>query len=75
MQPTRELLDAIYRDKVRTARAMTAEQKLLAGPELFDLACSIAADGIRAQFPDADEPRVQELLRQRLAILQRRNQP
>ena len=29
------------------------------------------ADGIRSQFPDADERRVQEILRERLALARR----
>ena len=68
MEPTRELVDSLYLDKVRQARAMTPEQKLLAGPQLFDHVCRIMRDGIRHQHPDADERRVTELLRERLAI-------
>jgi hypothetical protein len=53
---------------------MTPEQKLLAGPDLFDLACRIMADGIRWQFPEADEAGVQQILRQRLAVLRSREE-
>jgi hypothetical protein len=66
MHPTRELIDAIERDRVAAARRMSPEEKLLAGPRLFDRSCRIMADGIRHQFPDADEARVQEILRERL---------
>jgi hypothetical protein len=74
MQPTRKLIDELYREKVFRARSMTPQQKLLAGPDLFDLACRIMADGIRWQFPDADEVRVQQILRQRLAAVRRREE-
>jgi len=65
-EPTRELIDAIERDRVLAARRMSPEEKLLAGARLFDRSCRIMADGIRHQFPDADEERVQEILRERL---------
>ena len=71
MQPTKELIDEIYRDRVQRARQMSPEDKFLAGARLFDRSCRIMADGIRAQFPDADERRVQEILRERLAIARR----
>ena len=43
----------------------------LAGPQLFDMACRLMKDGIRMQFPEADEGRVEEVFRQRLAIARR----
>ena len=55
MEPTATLGDQLYRDEVLAARVMTPEEKLLAGPQLFDFACRIALDGIRNQFPDVDE--------------------
>ena len=45
--------------------------KLLAGAELFDRVRRMMADGIRDQYPDADEKGVQELLRERLALSRR----
>jgi hypothetical protein len=75
MQPTRQLIDDLYREKVLQARSMTPEQKLLAGLDLFDLACQIMADGIRLQLPHADEANVRAALRQRLAALRRRGGP
>jgi len=71
MQPTRELIDELYRERVQRARTMSPEDKFLAGARLFDRSCRIMADGIRAQFPDADERRVQEILRERLALARR----
>jgi len=71
MQPTKELIDAIYWERVQKARRMSPEDKLFAGARLFDRSCRIMADGIRSQFPEADEHRVQEILRERLALVRR----
>ena len=68
MEPTRTLGDPLYRDEVLAARVMTPEEKLLAGPQLFDFACRIALDGIRNQFPDADEQRVRQILAERVEL-------
>ena len=51
---------------------MSPEDKLFGGARLFDRSCRIMADGIRSQFPDVDEHRVQEILRQRLAMIRQR---
>jgi hypothetical protein len=71
LEPTKELIDALYREEVLRARAMAPEEKLLAGARLFDLSCRIMADGIRDEYPEADEEHVQEILRQRLALIRR----
>ena len=72
MEPTKELIDELYRERVEAARRMSPEDKLLAGARLFDLTSKIMADGVRGQFPDADEHRVQEILRRRLDLIRRR---
>lgn len=74
MESIRQLADELYREKVLRARAMSPEQKLLAGPDLFDLSCRIMADGIRSQFPELDEEGVLDAVRQRLAILRLRGE-
>jgi len=71
MEPTQELVDSIYRERVLRARQTPAEEKMLDGPRLFDYCCRIVADGIRHQYPDADEQRVQEILTQRLQLRRR----
>jgi hypothetical protein len=71
MEPTRELIDALYHERVLRARAMPIEEKILAVPRLFDLACRITMDGIRAQFPDASEERVRQILFERVALKRR----
>ena len=68
MEPTPELIDAIYRDRVLRARNASHGDKLLDGPRLFDWACSIMKAGIRMQYPQADPVQVRELLLKRLEI-------
>ncbi len=74
MEPSKEFVDALFLDRVRRARAMSPEEKLLAGATLFDRSCRIMADGIRDEFPEADEQRVRELLVARLALARRLEQ-
>lgn len=71
VEPTQELMDCLYRDDVLAARRMPLEDKLCGGGELFDAVCRRMREGIRWQFPDADEVRVEEILRQRLEIARR----
>jgi hypothetical protein len=71
MQPTKEFIDELFWERVRRARNMSPEDKLLSGARLFDRSCRIMADGIRNEFPDADEQRVKEILRERLALARR----
>ncbi len=68
---TQRLIDELYREELREARAMSPEQKLLLGEELFVYACSITMAGIRNQFPAADEAECQRLLAQRLEYQRR----
>ncbi|MFO0958766.1 MAG: hypothetical protein U0800_15260 [Isosphaeraceae bacterium] len=68
MEPTRELIDDLYRERVLRARRVDPAEKVRDGARLFDMACEIAKAGIRARYPEADEPRVMEILRRRLAI-------
>ena len=71
MQPTQELIDDIYRERVLRARRTPPDVKFFDGPELFERACRIMAAGIRNQFPDADEAKVDEILGERLELLRR----
>ncbi len=71
MQPTSQLIDSIYREKVLRARRVPIGRKVLAGAEIFEMVCRRMADGLRAERPDADEADVQDLLRQRLDRLKR----
>ena len=71
MKPTQELIDSIYREKVLRARRQPPGEKLLDGPRLFSAATVWTKAGIRAQHPNADEARVLELLRERIALIER----
>jgi len=73
-KPSKELIDELFREQVRAARAMSPEEKFLAGARLFDRSCRIMADGIRHEFPEADENRMQEILAERLALIRRLEQ-
>lgn len=66
--PSKELIDELFRDKVRAARRMTEEERLREGGDLFDEVCDRMRDGIRTEFPDADEAMVERILRRRLDI-------
>jgi len=65
---TQRLIDELYREELREARAMPPEQKLLLSEELFAYACSITMAGIRNQFPEADETERRRILEQRLEL-------
>jgi len=71
MEPDKEQIDALFWERVRRARAMPPEEKLLAGARLFDLSCRIMADGIRHEHPQASDEEVQQILRERLALIRR----
>lgn len=72
--PTDELIAAIYRDKLKQAERMTEEERFLAGPQLFDMACEWTKAGIRNQDPGLDEAGVMRVLRERLALRRRLEQ-
>jgi hypothetical protein len=65
------LADGLYRERVLEARAMAPEDKLLAGEELFEYACSITLAGIRNQFPEATEAECRRILAARLELRER----
>lgn len=71
MKPTQQLIDEIYLDKIRSARQMSPEDKLLAGPRIFERSCRIMLEGLRHENPAADEATLQHLLRERLALIRR----
>ena len=74
MEPTKELADEIYRERVLRARTTPIDQKFLAGADLFEYACRLTCDGIRHQNPGIDEAQVQQILRERLALRRRLEQ-
>jgi hypothetical protein len=62
------LADALYWEHVERARRLTPEQRLMAGPELFDYACTVTLSALREQMPGAGEAELLEALRRRLAV-------
>ncbi len=68
MEPTPELIDRLYQEEVERARRMPAEEKLIAPARLFDLACGVMADGIRAQHPGVSDEEVLRIIRERLRL-------
>src|SRR6516162_4423167 len=71
MEPTQELVDDIYRERVLRARRTPPIEKLLDGPRLFAEVCERMKAGLRDENPGADEDRIRELLLRRIAILRR----
>jgi hypothetical protein len=57
--------------QIEIYRRMTPEQRLKLALDLHELACNVAREGIRHQFPDADEAEVERRLRQRLELARR----
>ena len=74
MEPTQELINDLYRERVLRARATPPEQKLLDGLRLFELSCRIMMDGIRNENPGADDLQVQEILARRYDLLRKLEQ-
>lgn len=71
MDATNHLIDSLYRERVKRARQMSPETKLLAGAVLFETARGIMIDGIRNQFPAISDDEIRRILRERLAIARR----
>lgn len=64
----------IFMDKVRRARLIPPEKRLEMGPRLFRWAVQQSLDGIRRQYPDADEARVRQILHRRMIQKRRRDE-
>lgn len=71
MEPTRELVDDLYRNRVLRARQVPLEEKILGGADLFDETCRRMEAGIRGLHPEADDDAVRAMLRRRLLIARR----
>jgi hypothetical protein len=53
--------------QIELYQTMTGEQRLQIAIDLHEFSCDIAREGIRAQFPEANEDEVDRQLRQRIA--------
>lgn len=56
------------RRQIECYRKMTGQQRLEIALDLHALACNLAREGIRRQFPLADEAEVERQLRHRLEL-------
>lgn len=74
MVPTQELFDQLYREKILVARRMTPEERVLGCFELTEFVRQVMTDGVRDQFPEADEEEVQAIVRKRVAIVKRNHE-
>ena len=63
------LMDDIFREKVRRARAIPPGEKMFTGLELFEEVEERMRGGVHHQFPDADADEVERILRERFARL------
>lgn len=66
------LIQELDEEDVEDALRMTDEQKLRAGAELFEYACSITLAGIRCDHPDWSDDQALEELRRRVEEQDRR---
>ena len=64
--PSDELNDQRYREKVLAARAMSEEDKMLAGPRLFDQECERIKTQLRRQHSEWSEDAVTAALCERI---------
>jgi len=68
MEPSRELIDALFIDKVLAARQRSFEEKFLAGGELHMAAIERMQAGILMENPEASAEQVAKELQRRIAI-------
>jgi hypothetical protein len=71
MEPTQELIDDIYRERVLQARRMLPDEKIRAGFRLFERECQIMREEIRSERSDAPDAEVEAMLRQKLELRRR----
>lgn len=60
--------EAALQHQIERYRQMTGEQRLKIALDLHEFACNVAREGIRRQFPDADETEVERQLRRRIEL-------
>jgi hypothetical protein len=54
--------------QINRYRGMTGEQRLSIALDLHELACDLAREGIRRQYPEADAAEIERRLRHRLTL-------
>jgi hypothetical protein len=68
MEPTNELVDAIYREKVVRSRRMSVGKRIEVGAELSDLGREMMRQAIRNDNPMASEEEILVEVRRRVAL-------
>ena len=63
--------EAALEKQIDRYRQMTGEERLKIALDLHAFSCDVAREGIRQQFPTADEAEVDRRLRQRLEAAHR----
>lgn len=63
--------EAALARQIERYRQMTGEQRLQIALDLHRFACDLAREGIRHQFPHADQAEVERRLRQRIEAARR----
>ena len=71
MEPTDELVDAIYREKVLRARRMTPQRRVEVGAELSDMGRQMMREAILRQNPTATEEEIRLEMRYRFKLARR----
>jgi hypothetical protein len=74
MDPIKRLAEELDRDRGRRRARMTPDERRRTDEYLEDLSRRIALDGIRDEFPDADEKKLQAIFTEREAVLERLRQ-
>jgi hypothetical protein len=66
MEPTQEMVDELFRERIRRGGDTPPDQKILDSLRSFDLSCRLMDDGIRHEFPDADDAEVRRIRSERI---------
>lgn len=72
MEPAKELIDTIERERIERARRTDPMIKFWSGPQLFDMASEWTLAGIYDQHPGISEGEALDLLRKRLDWVEQR---
>jgi hypothetical protein len=67
--------DEALQRQIELYRAMTGEQRLRIALDLHKFACDVAREGIRHQFPSADEAEVERQFRRRIELGRKLSKP
>jgi hypothetical protein len=68
VEPTTELVDAIYREKVLRSRRMTPQRRMEVGAELSDAGRQMMREAILRQNPIATEEEIRLEMRHRFEL-------